>query len=78
MADLVRLSRSPAPLVSSAGAGIGRAGEKKTPGGKESLPALVYLRGFLMEYARTLKLDAVQVSRTYLERYQKMHPGGKP
>ncbi len=36
----------------------------------EALPATVYLRGFLVEVARTLRLDATQVSRTYLARAQ--------
>jgi flagellar biosynthesis protein FlhG len=34
----------------------------------EAMPAHVYLRGFLVEYARFLRLDAVQVTRTYLGR----------
>lgn len=34
------------------------------------LPAFVYLRGFLTELAKYLKLDALQVSRTYLKRYR--------
>jgi flagellar biosynthesis protein FlhG len=32
------------------------------------LPALVYVQGFLQEYAKFLKLDPTQVSRTYLRR----------
>jgi flagellar biosynthesis protein FlhG len=32
------------------------------------LPALVYVRGFLQEYARALRLDVGQVLATYLER----------
>jgi flagellar biosynthesis protein FlhG len=34
------------------------------------LPAFVYLRGFVTELAKYLKLDATQVSRTYLKRYR--------
>ncbi len=34
----------------------------------EQLPASVYLRGFLIEYAKCLRLDAPQVARTYLDR----------
>jgi flagellar biosynthesis protein FlhG len=35
-----------------------------------ALPASVYLRGFINEIAKYLKLDAIQVSRTYLKRYR--------
>jgi len=34
------------------------------------LPAPVYVRGFLSEYARALGLDAERVKQTYLERYR--------
>jgi flagellar biosynthesis protein FlhG len=34
------------------------------------LPAFVYLRGFITEVAKYLKLDVMQVSRTYLRRYR--------
>jgi flagellar biosynthesis protein FlhG len=34
------------------------------------LPAPVYIRGFLAEYARALGLDAERVKQTYLERYR--------
>jgi flagellar biosynthesis protein FlhG len=34
------------------------------------LPAPVYVRGFLAEYARALGLDAERVKQTYLERYR--------
>jgi flagellar biosynthesis protein FlhG len=34
------------------------------------LPAPVYIRGFLAEYARALGLDAERVKHTYLERYR--------
>jgi flagellar biosynthesis protein FlhG len=40
----------------------------------ELMPAIVYLRGFLVEYARCLKLDPGQVSRTYLERFHRERP----
>jgi flagellar biosynthesis protein FlhG len=36
-----------------------------------TMPALVYLRGFLVEYARFLRLDVTQVTRTFLARYHK-------
>jgi len=35
------------------------------------LPALVYASGFLGEYAKCLKLDPQQVSRTYVRRYRR-------
>lgn len=34
------------------------------------LPAAVYVRGFLVEYARILGLDAARVKDTYLDRYR--------
>jgi flagellar biosynthesis protein FlhG len=34
------------------------------------LPAAVYVRGFLVEYARALGLDPERVKQTYLERYR--------
>jgi flagellar biosynthesis protein FlhG len=34
------------------------------------LPAPVYVRGFLAEYARALGLDAERVKQTYLDRYR--------
>jgi flagellar biosynthesis protein FlhG len=34
------------------------------------LPAAVYVRGFLAEYARALGLDGERVKQTYLERYR--------
>jgi flagellar biosynthesis protein FlhG len=38
------------------------------------MPATVYLRGFLVEYARTLRLDPTRVSRTFLDRLQTQKP----
>jgi flagellar biosynthesis protein FlhG len=38
------------------------------------LPALVYVRGFLSEYARALGLDAERVKQTYLARYRAARP----
>ena len=35
-----------------------------------ALPALVYVRGFVTEVAKYLKLDVMQVTRTYLKRYR--------
>jgi flagellar biosynthesis protein FlhG len=37
----------------------------------EKLPALVYARGFVGEFAKFLKLDAQQVSRSYIKRFRK-------
>jgi flagellar biosynthesis protein FlhG len=36
-----------------------------------SMPALVYLRGFVVAYARYLRFDINQVTRTYLARYHR-------
>jgi flagellar biosynthesis protein FlhG len=36
----------------------------------DKLPAAVYVRGFLAEYARALGLDAERVKQTYLERFR--------
>jgi flagellar biosynthesis protein FlhG len=41
-----------------------------------SLPAPVYVRGFVTELAKCLRLDAAQVSRTYVRRY-KRHLDGR-
>ncbi len=41
------------------------------------LPAQVYLRGFLMSFARELKLDPVRVARSYLE-HMKAKSQAKP
>jgi cytoskeletal protein RodZ len=35
------------------------------------MPALVYTTGFVKELARVLKLDAQQVSRTYIARVRR-------
>ena len=37
----------------------------------KNLPALVYVRGFLVEVAKCLALDPAQVSRTYIRRYKR-------
>lgn len=37
----------------------------------EAMPAIVYLRGFLVEYARYMRLPVEQVTRTFVQRYQK-------
>jgi flagellar biosynthesis protein FlhG len=37
----------------------------------KAMPATVYLRGFLVEYARFMRLDVPQVTRTYLARHAK-------
>jgi flagellar biosynthesis protein FlhG len=39
------------------------------------LPAAVYVRGFLQEYARLLGLDVERVKDTYLDRYRAARPG---
>ena len=44
----------------------------------DALPAPVYLRGFLVEYAKCLRLDAAQVARTYLERQQRRSVDAPP
>ena len=36
----------------------------------EDLPAIVYTRGFLVELAKQLRLEAAQVQKTYLRRYR--------
>jgi flagellar biosynthesis protein FlhG len=36
-----------------------------------ALPALVYVRGFVSEVAKLLRLDPLQVSRTYVRRYRR-------
>lgn len=38
------------------------------------LPAAVYVRGFLLEYARALGLDAERVKQTYLARFRAARP----
>ena len=38
------------------------------------LPAPVYVRGFLAEYARALGLDLDRVKQTYLARYRAARP----
>lgn len=40
-----------------------------------ALPAFVYLRGFVQEIAKFLKLDPTQVARTYLRRYSEWRAG---
>ncbi len=36
----------------------------------EKLPAAVYVRGFVTEFAKCLKLDPEQVSQSYIRRYK--------
>lgn len=36
-----------------------------------ALPALVYVRGFVSEFAKVLRLDSAQVSRSYIRRYRR-------
>ena len=40
-----------------------------------SLPAEVYLRGYVMEYAKYLSLDPVKVAEDYLNRYREWKTG---
>ena len=35
------------------------------------MPAAVYVRGYVMEYARALRMDAHRVTESYLARYRK-------
>ena len=42
----------------------------------ETLPAAVYVRGFVSEYARALGLDPKVVSRSYMALYQRPRSGG--
>jgi cytoskeletal protein RodZ len=35
------------------------------------MPAAVYVRGYVMEYARALRIDAQRVVDSYLARYRK-------
>jgi flagellar biosynthesis protein FlhG len=36
------------------------------------MPAVVYVRGYILEYARALRLDAPRVAESYLARYRKL------
>jgi flagellar biosynthesis protein FlhG len=38
----------------------------------KALPAMVYVRGFLVEYARFMRLDVARVLKSYLERLKAM------
>jgi flagellar biosynthesis protein FlhG len=40
----------------------------------DALPAEVYLRGFLVEFARFLRLEPSQVTQSYLNRYRRHRP----
>ena len=40
----------------------------------DALPAPVYVRGFLQQIARALKLDPTQVTKTYLKRVRAQRP----
>jgi flagellar biosynthesis protein FlhG len=40
----------------------------------ELLPPMVYVRGFVAELAKYLKLDALQVQKTYMRRMRENHP----
>lgn len=43
----------------------------------ENLPALVYIRGFIMEYAKALNLDPHRVADSYLESYHRWQQARK-
>lgn len=43
----------------------------------ENLPALVYIRGFITEYAKTLNLDPHRVADSYLESYHRWQQSRK-
>jgi flagellar biosynthesis protein FlhG len=45
--------------------------------GFEDLPAPVYVRGFVQEVAKYLRLDPTQVSKTYLKRYREWRRDAK-
>ena len=38
------------------------------------MPAAVYVRGYVMEFARALRMDAHRVTESYLARYRKARP----
>jgi flagellar biosynthesis protein FlhG len=40
----------------------------------EAMPAEVYLRGFLVEFARYLRLEPTQLAQSYLQRYRRQRP----
>lgn len=42
-----------------------------------ALPALVYVRGFVAEMAKCLRLDPVQVAHTYVRRVRQQHGAGE-
>ncbi|MEM6959172.1 MAG: helix-turn-helix domain-containing protein, partial [Myxococcota bacterium] len=42
----------------------------------DRLPALVYVQGFVREFAKCLELDAQHVSRTYMRAYRRARPEG--
>ncbi len=42
----------------------------------EAMPAEVYVRGFLVEFARYLRLDVAQVTQSYLHRYRRGRVAG--
>ena len=41
-----------------------------------ALPAAVYVRGFVSEYARALGLDSAQVAKSYMALYNRYRGGG--
>jgi flagellar biosynthesis protein FlhG len=41
----------------------------------QALPAPVYVRGFLQQIAKALRLDPTQVTKTYLKRVRNVRPG---
>ncbi len=61
LADISQRTKISAPHL--------RAIEQENP---DELPALVYVQGFVSEIAKYLKLDAAQVSRTYMRRMKEL------
>lgn len=43
----------------------------------DSLPAPVYVRGFVVEYAKVLGLNSSQVAASYMALYERYRNGGK-
>jgi DnaJ-class molecular chaperone len=42
----------------------------------QELPSAVYVRGFLREYAKCLRLDPIKVTKSYMEQCLERGPGG--
>ena len=66
-----RRAASTSPTSRSAPRSASRTCARSRTSAGSSMPAAVYLRGFLVEYARFMKLDVQHVTRSYLARYTK-------